>query len=265
MFSDEATQKLAKIATAIFTDNTRQDSIQDNAPVILAGYAVPLFSLESITNLREFALKLKGATDSVSQFLLANSSFAPTALALKNTDASQINDQDIPLKHTLVNGLNGVIQAGPIFNETRFKNIKCASQTDELRLKNPTGLNLVLLNRWLLLDVYSPDPPSPPSPSCLSALTTRWLVEIDGTAFTPQTTISVDQAKLSPASNVVFVNKETMRFEYQQDQPQIRQSITVIASNPPAAGSSADAASGHSENVKVTLDTAIDQSKAPKA
>ncbi len=265
MFSDEATQKLAKIATAIFTDNTRQDSIEDTAPRIIATYAVPLFSLESITNLSEFALKLKDATDSVSQFLLADSRFAQVALVLKNTGASQINDQDVPLKHALVNGLNGVIQAGPVFNETRFKNIKCAPQTDELRLKNPTGLDLVLLNRWLLLDVYSPDPPAPPSPPCLSAQTTRWLVEIDGTAFTPQTTVFVEQAKLSPASNLAFVNKETMRFEYQQDKPQTRQSITVLASNPPAAGSSADAAGGHSENVKVTLDTAIDQSKAPAA
>src|SRR6185295_16825072 len=56
---------------------------------------------------------------------------------------------------TLVEALNKILRGNSIYNATRFAGITLSSQTEALRVSNPTGDNLIRLNRLLLEDAYA--------------------------------------------------------------------------------------------------------------
>lgn len=236
MFSDEATKKLAKIASALLTDNTGTDNLESTAPSLTAGSAVPLFSLESIENLQAFVNQLKGTgpNTAVTKFLLAQPSFDDFSAVIDALNVEQIQNTDAKLKNVLVDALNAAIQAGPIFDEKRFSGITLSHATQTLRLANPSGLGQVLLNHQLVMDAYSP--PNTPE-VCITNTTTRWLVEIDGTGFKPGAAVVVNNNKLPASSNIAVINNnDTVRFVYQQTAPDPTQTLDVIVTNPGDAG-----------------------------
>ena len=57
-------------------------------------------------------------------------------------------------RDTLVEQLNKVLNAGPIYSDKCFENVTLSGETLALKAKNPQGEDLALLNRLLLEDAY---------------------------------------------------------------------------------------------------------------
>jgi hypothetical protein len=104
-----------------------------------------------ITNLVSFAAKLKqpSPSDGVSQYL--STALSPATRKLLSNYAG---GRDSPLQQALVDDLNQVIQAGPVYDAQRFAGAKLSPQTLSLLAQNPQGEDLIRLNRMLLLDAY---------------------------------------------------------------------------------------------------------------
>jgi RHS repeat-associated protein len=122
----------------------------------------PLMQLADISNPNGFGATLSssGSPSAVSSYLWSLfSSAAQTAITTDNpsTDPSYLISQT-----NIVQQLNAIITAGSIYNSTRFSGVTLGSDTTTLLAQNPTGQQLVLLNRMLLRDAYGlPMPNSP--------------------------------------------------------------------------------------------------------
>jgi CBS domain-containing protein len=119
---------------------------------ILRGeYGAPAFSAGDIANLESFAHKLKqpAEDDGVSKYLAAQ--FAPATL---NLLSNYTGNGDVKLQHALAADLNRVVQGGPLYEAQRFTNVTLLARTARLVERKPQGLDLVRLNRKLLLEVY---------------------------------------------------------------------------------------------------------------
>ena len=119
---------------------------------ILQGeYGAPSFSAKDIANLESFANKLKrpGQDDEVSKYLAAQ--FAPATLNLLSNYTGNL---DAKLQQALAANLNRVIRSGPLYEAQRFTNVTLTARTTRLLEREPQGLDLVRLNRKLLLEVY---------------------------------------------------------------------------------------------------------------
>jgi CBS domain-containing protein len=119
---------------------------------ILQGeYGAPAFSAGDIANLESFASKLKqpAEEDGVSKYLAAQ--LAPATL---NLLSNYTGNGDVRLQRALAADLTRVIQGGPLYEPQRFTNITVSAKTTRLLERKPQGLNLVRLNRRLLLEVY---------------------------------------------------------------------------------------------------------------
>jgi H+/Cl- antiporter ClcA/CBS domain-containing protein len=119
---------------------------------ILQGeYGAPAFSAKDIANLDWFARMLKqpAPEDEVSKYLAAQ--LAPATL---NLLSNYTGSADTKLQQALAADLNRVIQSGPIYEAQRFTNVTLKAKTLRLIQRKPQGLDLLRLNRKLLLEVY---------------------------------------------------------------------------------------------------------------
>ncbi len=119
---------------------------------ILQGeYGAPLFSAKDIANLEWFADKLKQPApgDGVSKYLA--SQLTP---ATANLLSNYTGNADMKLQQALAADLDRVIQNGPLYEAQRFTNVTLLPKTRRLLERKPQGLDLVRLNRKLLLEVY---------------------------------------------------------------------------------------------------------------
>jgi H+/Cl- antiporter ClcA/CBS domain-containing protein len=119
---------------------------------ILQGeYGAPAFSAKDIANLEWFANKLRrpDAEDGVSKYLAAQ--LAPATLNLLSNYTGGL---DAKLQQALAADVNRVIQGGPLYEAQRFTNVTLTAKAIRVLERKPQGLDLVRLNRKLLLDVY---------------------------------------------------------------------------------------------------------------
>ncbi len=93
-------------------------------------------------------MQLTNHTDLVSGYLWTN--FTATGKqTLSNTNSTQAQ-----LASTLTSELNTILQGGSIYDSTRFAAVNLSGRTRRLLLLNPTGSDLVRLNRFLIEDAY---------------------------------------------------------------------------------------------------------------
>jgi CBS domain-containing protein len=119
---------------------------------ILQGeYGAPAFSAKDIVSLDWFANKLKrpAPEDGVSKYLAAQ--LAPATLNLLSNYTGNL---DAKLRQALAVDVNRVIQSGPLYEAQRFTNVTLTAKTIRMLERKPQGLDLVRLNRKLLLEVY---------------------------------------------------------------------------------------------------------------
>jgi uncharacterized repeat protein (TIGR01451 family) len=110
-----------------------------------------LFSFSDITDLPSLANKLKtpAPADLVSQYL--NSQLSAETLALL---ALYAGGPDDPLQRHMVADFNLIIQSGPLYTPARFAGVTLSDETLYVLGRNPTGIDLVRLNRLLIRDTY---------------------------------------------------------------------------------------------------------------
>ncbi len=119
--------------------------------ILQGDYGAPTFSTKDIANLEWFARKLKqpASEDGVSKYLAAQ--LAPATVNLLSNYTGNV---DTNLQQALAVDLNRVIRSGTLYEAQRFTNATLTVRTRRLLESKPQGLNLVRLNRKLLLEVY---------------------------------------------------------------------------------------------------------------
>lgn len=129
----------------------KPDRIVAETNVVIDFFGSPLFSTGDIVNLKSLATKLKqpATNDAVSQYMSAQ--LSPETRKLLPFDFAGTNS---PLQQALVGDFNKLIQGGPIYDAQRFAAVKLQPATTNLIGQAPRGLDLVWLNRRLLLDAY---------------------------------------------------------------------------------------------------------------
>ena len=110
-----------------------------------------LFVSGDIVDLQSFAYALQPAipADQVSQFIKTNLQ-PSTALLL----AAYGGGPDPTLESRLINDLNAIISNGSIFETNRFGAVTLSAESQYILGRNPTGSDLVRLNRFLIRDAY---------------------------------------------------------------------------------------------------------------
>jgi CBS domain-containing protein len=119
---------------------------------ILRGeYGAPAFSAGDIANLESFANKLRqpAPDDAVSEYLAAQ--LAP---ATRNLLTNYTNGPAVELQRALAGDLSRIIRSGSLYETQRFAQVILSARATRLLERKPEGLNLVRLNRKLLLDAY---------------------------------------------------------------------------------------------------------------
>ena len=104
-----------------------------------------------ITNRKSFAVKLRDANDPLSKHIRNQLSSATQDLLAAYDDSQQLSKD---LLSNLTNELNQILKAKSLFEEKRFKNVKLGMETLRLAKQNPSGEDLIKLNRLLLADAY---------------------------------------------------------------------------------------------------------------
>jgi RHS repeat-associated protein len=112
-------------------------------------YGSALLSTNDLLAVRTLVIQLTNHTDLVSGYLWTN--FTATGRqTLTNTNST------LPqLASTLSSELNTILQGPSIYNLNRFSGVSLMGRTKRLLLLNPTGADLVRLNRFLVEDTYS--------------------------------------------------------------------------------------------------------------
>jgi hypothetical protein len=107
------------------------------------------FALGEIADTHAFVLKFLPANpDPVSKFLI---DFGIT----NNMDAAHPANRDPDhFESILVTNLNHIITGPSIYDSNRFQGIRLRFETDKLRRQDPSGQDLIRLNRRLLEDAY---------------------------------------------------------------------------------------------------------------
>ncbi len=119
---------------------------------ILRGeYGAPVYSAAEIADVDSLARKLKhpAAEDTVSQYLATQLS-QRTRRSLTNYPAEPAPQ----LQRALADDLNRIIRSGLLYEAQRFTNVTLSTKTRRLLEQKPQGLDLLRLNRRLLLEVY---------------------------------------------------------------------------------------------------------------
>jgi hypothetical protein len=120
------------------------------------------FSMDDIIDLPSLLNKLENQTDGVSDYVWNALSSATQTLL---TDPSSTPEDK---QSALIQELNNIIQSGSIYDAARFSGVDLSQDTDDLLAQNPTGDDLVLLNRMLLRDAY-PEIRKVPDPDAVTA------------------------------------------------------------------------------------------------
>ena len=112
------------------------------------------FVLSDIVNLQSFAFQLQPVVpaDPLSQFLKAN--LSPATLVRL---AAYAGGADALLQSFLIRDLNLIIQPGSIYDGPRFAGVTLSAETQYILGRNPQGIDLVRLNRYLIRDGYPGD------------------------------------------------------------------------------------------------------------
>lgn len=111
-----------------------------------------LFQLEDLKDPGSLAVKLQDTRAAISQYIAAQLS-AETQQLLDEYDG--INSPSSELQEALLDDLNRLLQAGPLYDAQSFTDIELSEQTQELLARNPqSGEDLIRLNRSLLADAY---------------------------------------------------------------------------------------------------------------
>jgi hypothetical protein len=139
-----------EIAALYDLDNTNCLN-QVKAPQALACadplYGSALFATTDFTNVPALVQLLTNHADAVSQFLWTN--FSSTA------QQTLITNPAVPtLQSTLVQQLNPILQGSSIYTSNRFIAVALSGKTRRLLLQNPSGSDLIRLNRFLVEDTY---------------------------------------------------------------------------------------------------------------
>jgi H+/Cl- antiporter ClcA/CBS domain-containing protein len=119
--------------------------------ILHGDYGAPAFSTGDIENLESLAKRLKqpSAEDPVSQYLITQ--LAPET---RNLLANYHGGPAPQLQRALADDLNRIIRSGLLYDAQRFRNVTLSATTRRLLEQKPEGLDLVRLNRKLLLAAY---------------------------------------------------------------------------------------------------------------
>jgi hypothetical protein len=242
MFSDEAMKKLAKVAMAIFTDNTVPAPGDTQIPAILSskGGDSSILELGHITRPESFAEKLKDAMarpDAMPTIGEINDIKTLTLYLAKNLKWAKLVLEDYKgvtnqvLQQAMIEDLNHIIADNPLYLAPYF--IKSATSPDvfkrllkihELAKSNlPPASELDaqqrLLNRLLLTSAY-PDE------------MVTWVVILVGKNFQKDSTVLLDGAALNTGdtSNYINANLLELKLKLANHEPG---NVTVVISNPP--------------------------------
>ena len=114
-------------------------------------YGAPAFSEGDIADLSSLALKLKQplTEDAVSQYLASQLAKRTQRLLTNYSVGPQPQ-----LQRALADDLSRIIRSGLLYEAQRFTNVTLSAKTRRLLEQKPQGLDLVRLNRKLLLEVY---------------------------------------------------------------------------------------------------------------
>ena len=107
-----------------------------------------IFHAGSFVDPASFLSKLTKSSDPVSQYLKSG---IPKTLEYLNDPE---HSDSAPLLDLLIEELNEVIENGQVYDNARFANVTLGEETKAMLALNPTGNNLVVLNRLLLEDAY---------------------------------------------------------------------------------------------------------------
>ncbi len=112
-------------------------------------YGSPLLSTNDLLNVRLLVSQLTNHVGLLSGYLWTNFSAGGKQVLLDT------NSSPPRLASTIVSELNPILQAGPLYNLTRFFGVRLMGKTKRLLLLNPSGGALIILNRFLLEDGYA--------------------------------------------------------------------------------------------------------------
>lgn len=114
-------------------------------------YGSPKFSSGDLVNLESFVDRLKrpAECDEVSRYLAAQ--LAPTT---QNLLSNYTGHTAPALSEALASDLNRIVRGGLLYQTQRFANVKLSAATAQTLKQDPQGLDLVRVNRKLLLEVY---------------------------------------------------------------------------------------------------------------
>jgi len=118
-----------------------------------------LFHLKDIKDPGSLAVKLQDTRAAVSKPIAAQLSLGTQQLL---GEYNGISKPSPALQKALLDDLNRLLQASPLYNAQHLANIKLSEQTQELLAQNPqNGEALIRLNRFVLADVYPYELASP--------------------------------------------------------------------------------------------------------
>ncbi|WP_375494013.1 hypothetical protein [uncultured Nostoc sp.] len=137
--------KTANVETLVLSDS------------IVQAIGTSELGLLQITNLKDptgLASKLRDAHDSVSEYLKGQLA-ASTQQLLNGYDSNHSPSPE--LQQALITGLNTLISGSSLYDSQRFRQVRLTATTQELIAQNPSGADLIRLNRLLLSGVYPLD------------------------------------------------------------------------------------------------------------
>ena len=118
-----------------------------------------LFHLKDFKDPGSLAVKLQDARAAVSKPISAQLSLGTQQLL---GEYNGISKPSPALQKALLDDLNRLLQASPLYNAQHLANIELSEQTQELLAQNPqNGEALIRLNRFVLADVYPYELASP--------------------------------------------------------------------------------------------------------
>jgi H+/Cl- antiporter ClcA/CBS domain-containing protein len=119
---------------------------------ILRGeYGSPRFTTEDFANVAAFADRLKHPAESDKVSVLLAGRLSPqTQIILSNYEGRV----DLELPKALASDLNHIILGGPLYQPQLFADVKLSARTLKILQRNPQGMDLVRVNRKLLMEAY---------------------------------------------------------------------------------------------------------------
>ena len=122
--------------------------------ILHGDYGAPAFSAGDIEDLQSFANKLKqpAPEDAVSQYLAKQ-----LAQGTQNLLTNYLRGPAPELQQALAADLNRIVRSGLLYEAQRFTNVTLKAKARRLLERKPEGVDVVRLNRMLLLEVYPLD------------------------------------------------------------------------------------------------------------